>query len=172
MRESDYKVKKKSSVLKRMAIGLLFLFFVCNPAGCGKKGPPVPPRIIIPPPVNDLNKTINGNQLKLTWSVPSAPDKVQAAMAGFIVYRSKQPESKPPCEKCPVLFDRITDIPIDAKGPDNLFEYIETLENGYIYIYKVTVYTRSRTPGKDSNFIEFRFPRDDSESKGLPENKK
>ncbi len=172
MRESNNIVKRRSLVPKWMTAILLLLLFMGYLAACGKKGPPVPPRIIIPPPVNNLNKTIDEDVLKLTWSAPAAPDKVRAAIAGFIVYRSKQSASKPPCEKCPVLFDRMADIPADTKTPGNLFDYIETLEKGYVYIYKVTIYIRSRTPGKDSNFVQFQFPQPDLKSDGLMENKK
>jgi hypothetical protein len=157
MHELDNMAKLRSSVPKWMTTIVLLLLFIFYLTACGKKGSPVPPRIIIPPPVNNLNKMITGKMLKLTWLAPASPENVQAAIAGFIVYRSKQPTSKPPCEKCPVLFDRMADIPADTKSPGNLFEYIETLETGFSYIYKVTIYTRSRTPGNDSNFIRFRL---------------
>ena len=157
MPKSDNIVKRRSSVPKWMTTIVLLMFFMGHLAACGKKGPPVPPRIIIPPPVNNLNKEITGNVLKLLWSAPVVPEKGQAAIAGFVVYRSKQPASKPPCKKCPVLFDRIADIPADTKKPGKLFEYIETLEADFSYIYKVTIYTPSKTPGNDSNFVQFRF---------------
>ena len=70
-----------------------------------------------------------------------------------------------------MLFDRVADIPIEKKVPNNLFEYNETLESGFSYVYKVTIYNRSKISGNDSNFVKFRFPVSDSENNTLMEKK-
>ncbi len=63
--------------------------------------------------------------------------------------------SEPVCKKCPALFKRIADIPIEEKDINTQITYKETLEKGYRYIYKVTVYADNGVTGKDSNYIDF-----------------
>ena len=50
-------------------------------------------------------------------------------------------------------------------------EYTETLEPGFSYVYKITMYNRSKISGKDSNLIKFRFPVPGSENNTLMEKK-
>jgi len=126
-------------------------------AGCGKKAPPRPPgREEAPAVVNNLSKTISGDTLSLTWG-PVA--KKAADPAGFYVYRSKTRLTDSICPSCPVLFERIAVIPYPGQGAGDAsfrpFEYRETLERGYRYIYKVTAYLQSGLTGKDSNTIDF-----------------
>jgi len=52
---------------------LQFLILICfafSFFGCGKKGPPVPPRQITPPTVKNLIGDIEGDSLTLTWAIP------------------------------------------------------------------------------------------------------
>ena len=77
-------------------------------------------------------------------------------MSGFYVYRSKTAVSEPECKDCPVLFTRLTDIPITGRvGEEKTFSYTEILEKGYRYIYKVTVYSKFGLVSSDSNYVEF-----------------
>ncbi|MEA3428276.1 MAG: hypothetical protein U9Q84_03435 [Thermodesulfobacteriota bacterium] len=130
--------------------------------GCGRKAAPVPPGQVRPPAVDDLSSSIDGDMLKLAWAIPheNGPHKkgkIASEPDGFIVYRSKTLLSEPVCKKCPVLFKRIADIPIEEKDVNKKITYEETLEKGYRYIYKVTVYTNTGASGKDSNYIEFDY---------------
>jgi len=130
------------------------LFLSC----CGRKAPPVPPRQIKPPAVKDLSASIAGDTLKLTWTIPKEKGKAIPVPSCFIVYRAKRLLSESDCKDCPVLFKRVADIPIEAKGSAYLkkddFTYSETLEKGYRYIYKITVYTKGVT-SSDSNYVDF-----------------
>jgi len=126
-------------------------------AACGKKAPPRPPvREEAPAAVSRLSKTVSGDTLRLTWNLIAG--KGQAA-AGFYVYRSKMRLEDSNCPTCPILFERVAVIPNQGQGTGaaalGLFEYQETLESGYRYIYKVTAYFQSGLTGKDSNMVEF-----------------
>jgi len=139
------------------AIILVFLF-----PGCGKKGPPVPPRYKPVPAVSDLKYSINGNILTLTWTIPKEKEKEKSAFSGFIVYRSKRPISDSDCKNCPKLFQKVSDIPADIRidGPgyeNNNIEYCEEIERGFVYTYKVVLYTKSGAQSRDSNNINFNF---------------
>lgn len=118
----------------------------------------MPPRQVKPLPVNDLSASIAGDKIKLTWTIPKEKGKVTSRLSGFTVYRSKKLLSESDCKSCPLLFKRVADIPIKAKGSKYLkkdsITYSETLEKGYRYIYKVTVYTKGVT-SSDSNYVDF-----------------
>ncbi len=136
----------------KFSILIAIIILLC---GCGRKALPVPPGQKPPPTVNDLNSSIEGDVLRLTWTVPEANKRIVSNLDGFVVYRSKKMISESDCKKCPVLFKRIADIPIEKKDVSKKITYKETLAKGYRYIYKVTVYTNTGASGKDSNYIEF-----------------
>jgi hypothetical protein len=137
-------------VLALLAVGFMLL-------SCGKKAPPRPPgREEAPAAVGKLSKTISVDTLSLTWVTVAGE---AAEPAGFYVYRSKVPLTDTDCRTCPVLFKRVAVIPYQKQGSGDAtlrpFEYRETLESGYRYIYKVAAYFQGGSTGKDSNTVEF-----------------
>lgn len=146
--------------LKSLIFILLAVVFVLP--GCGKKGPPVPPRQKAIPAVNDLTYGIDGTTLTLTWTVPPKKEKVKTDPDGFMVYRYKRPLSDSACKNCPKLFERVSDIPlnmqIDKPGYKHKnMEYREEIEKGFLYTYKVIFYTKNGGSSTDSNYVEFSF---------------
>ncbi|MEA3280242.1 MAG: hypothetical protein U9Q38_06560 [Thermodesulfobacteriota bacterium] len=141
----------------QIAIFSILLCIAVFSLGCGRKAPPVPPRYEPPPTVNDLSSSIDKDMIELSWTIPHKKGKIASDPDGFILYRSKTLLSEPVCKKCPVLFKRIADIPIEEKDVNKKITYEETLEKGYRYIYKVTVYINTGASGKDSNYIEFDY---------------
>ena len=136
---------------------LMLLIFALIIIGCGKKGPPIVPRMKMPEPVTDLQSSMEGDTLTLTWKVP----KMQSAINGYIVYRSKTALTETECEDCPVLFERIIDIPLMEEDPDKqggtVMTHSELLDKGYKYIYKVNPYIEGGIVGRDSNFVTVTF---------------
>jgi predicted small lipoprotein YifL len=134
------------------------IFLTCMMAGCGKKGPPVPPRQTKPPRITDLSATIAGDKVQLSWTVERP---LPHGLDGFLVYRSKTALSEPICETCPIVFQRIADIPIKDKNTGKFkggkMTYVEDLEKGYRYIYKVNAYMENKETGKDSNYADFTY---------------
>ncbi len=100
----------KANKLCRVSNLLLLLIFlmVCLffSSGCGRKAPPRPPGQVLPNPVNDLRKHIEGNTLKLIWTIPSGNKKDKTILSGFIVYRSKVSVTGGECPDCPLIFER------------------------------------------------------------------
>lgn len=155
MLHSDYKKICPGVILSLLlTMTVAFLF-----SGCGKKAPPIPPRQVQPPAVNDLALSVDGNLLELTWTYSMDEKNEASGVSGFIVYRSKHRRSEPACESCPVTFERVEDLPIRVKDAENvikgLMTYDEVLENGFRYRYKVTVYTNKGITGSDSNIVDF-----------------
>jgi hypothetical protein len=129
--------------------------------GCGKKGPPRAPRQPLPATVKDLSYRIDDDSVKLSWTVPVADNPGAAYPAGVKLYRFKQPADESSCEKCPIRFSEIADLPVSGnaagKSGSIPMSFTAVLERGYRYIYKVIVYNRDGIRGKDSNTIEFLF---------------
>ncbi len=138
--------------------GLLFLLFAIVPilTGCGKKGPPVAPRQAPLPVISDLTAAVENDAVRLWWTLPKSSGQAAAVAAGFFVSRSKTALSVADCEDCPLMFERIADIPLRGElAGEKKWEYQESVEKGYRYIYQVTVYNRDGDEGPNSNPAEF-----------------
>ena len=151
-RNVEFFIKSSVSIIS------IFITIVCILSGCGKKAPPKPPRQDLPPVVYDLRSSIDGDMLKLTWTICKENENLLSNLTGFIVHRSKISISESNCKKCPIMFKRVADIPIEKNDPKNLakkaMHYFEALEKGYRYIYKVNVYTYRGVVGRDSNIVD------------------
>ena len=143
-------LNKKLIVIIVMLASIYLLF-----CGCGRKGPPVPPRRENPPAIEDLSHRLDGSSLELSWSVPEKDSSRQPDLAGFKVYVSKVPLSESECENCPLKFKAVADVPIRKKAEHKPLIYSETLESGYQYIYMVRGYSDDGLISEDSNYINF-----------------
>ncbi len=127
--------------------------------GCGRKAPPKPPQQLQQLSVNDLSKSLNEGRLTLTWTIPNVENNRQADLAGFMVYKSRKKLSDADCQTCPVFFERVADIPLNQVTSKDFEKktmfYMDTIEEGYHYLYKVVVYSINGVMGTDSNIIEF-----------------
>ena len=144
------------SIIIRILIIVAFSIFL---SGCGKKAPPKPPRQEKPPVVDDLSYSLDGDNLKLTWTIPEVKGNVKSGLGGFYVFRSKKSVSESDCKNCPKIFKRVADISpehMGNSGKDSI-KYAVALEKGYGYIYKVVIYTNNGVMGKDSNIVDFTY---------------
>ncbi|MFW6332202.1 MAG: hypothetical protein ACOC23_02770 [Thermodesulfobacteriota bacterium] len=123
--------------------------------GCGVKTPPVPPRSEPPPAVTDLAGTIEGDTIRLRWTLPAwEPD--QDELVGFRIYRSRIPLSEVFCEDCPITFDLIDEVPITREHRETgIMTYTDRLEKGNRYIYRILPTTEQGLIGPESNVIRF-----------------
>jgi hypothetical protein len=144
------------SIIIRILIIVVFSIFL---SGCGKKAPPKPPRQEKPSVADDLSYSLDGDKLKLTWTVPEVKGNVKSGLGGFYVFRSKKSVAESDCKDCPKIFKRVADISLEHMGNSgkDSIKYAEVLEKGYMYIYKIVVYTTSGVMGKDSNMLDFTY---------------
>lgn len=126
--------------------------------GCGIKASPRAPERKPLPSITDLKAQTTGDRLVLTWSLP-AKDRKSAnsdAVLGFTVYRSRSSMTGNRCSTCPVLFERIADMPLQgAQGPP--FHYTERLEKGFRYTYKVQATGFARAEVGDAGLVSFDY---------------
>lgn len=122
---------------------------------CGVKGPPKPPRRHNPPAVTDLNHQIEGQQVVLTWSIPSKDRERQDDLAGFKIYRSMVPLAEADCDECPLQFTRIGNISVLNKEEPVPMKFSDELQSGHRYVYFVRGYDENQLVSEDSNLVKF-----------------
>ena len=124
---------------------------------CGKKGPPVAPRVIVPPAVKDLKAEVIGDKVRLTWSVPKKGDKVFNGLEHFGVYKYRSQSSAEMCPGCPIPFEHLLDIRLDDPEPARVegdrIVWHDDMDAGYHYAYKIIVYHKSGGVSEDSNIV-------------------
>ena len=129
--------------------------------GCGKKGPPRPPRRPLTPTVKNLEYSVYNDIVKLSWTIPGAESSNVSPPAAVKVFRSRLSAEEAGCENCPIRFVETGDIPIHKKPSEKSkpikMSYTESVEPGYRYIYKVTVFDEYGIKGKDSNIVKFDY---------------
>jgi len=154
------RVSLKTRTAYSIGLTALVMAIVLLISGCGKKGPPVPPRHEIPQPVSDLSWEINQETLTLSWSVPKAASSIH--LAGFKVYRSQKRLSASDCPDCPEMFKPVADIliknPIGSDQTPERKTYAEDLKADSRYEYKVIGYTENGASSPDSNIVGFDYP--------------
>jgi hypothetical protein len=129
-------------------------------SGCGNKALPEPPSGNRPPKVIDLGYSIDENTIKLSWTIPKTSDNAKSPVIGFLIYRAKQSSVDADCANCPIYFLKIGDVL--ARGgvsgrPESSVVFVQAIEPGYRYIYKVNAYDDDGVGGKDSNLIDFTY---------------
>lgn len=122
--------------------------------GCGKKGPPVPPRQTLTPAVKDLSSNIDGDMFVLTWTIPGKMEDKSAAIKSFIVHRGKQKIQDGDCRNCPVNFKPVAEVSAETKLAAEKMKYAERLEKGFKYVFKVIASSNSGRESIDSNYAE------------------
>jgi hypothetical protein len=146
---------------RRATFGLLLLAGLLVFVGCGIKAPPVPPPEKAPPAVSDLTHRIVEGQVVLTWRVPEAAGRDRKRVAGFMVQRSKWSLQKEDCTRCPVIYTVVAEIDAADRGRQDgqwmAFTYLEALEQGFRYRYRITAFGRGRIQGTDSNIVAFEY---------------
>jgi predicted small lipoprotein YifL len=148
-------ISKKNHLYFYLKILIVF-FLVISLFCCGKKGPPIPPDT--PPlfPVTDVvAKLFDDNLLELTWTAQAG--KGASVPDGFRIYRSKQSLVDPECPGCPDVFEMVSELTVAYSlwgWAEKRINYHETLEDGYIYRYKVIAYTNSGLTSEWSDTVE------------------
>ncbi|MDP3284394.1 MAG: hypothetical protein Q8M56_08205 [Desulfobacterales bacterium] len=154
------KDEKKTEVMKPKVFSVILISAVLGVflflSGCGKKGPPVPPRQVVLPAVNDLVSVLEDDRVILTWTVPEIKEKKGPIITGFVVHKAKNPVQESECKNCPVQYKAVAEIMAGSKGKDGKMKSVGQLEKGFKYFFKVTPFSEGTASGsRDSNIVEF-----------------
>jgi hypothetical protein len=154
MQNAFFSYSKWMAALLLVLAGSSFLWI-----GCGKKGPPRPPRRPLPPVVKDLEYNLRNDIVALSWTVPGAASPSNSLPAAVKVFRSRLSVEDTGCENCPIRYALSVEIPIHKKRSEKSepirMSYTEFVAPGYRYIYKLTVFDQYGRGGRDSNIVKF-----------------
>jgi hypothetical protein len=152
---------KLNSAAARTLAFMVWLTAAGMVGGCGMKAPPEPPRGDKPPAVDDLSYSVSDNTITLSWTLPQVTAKAKNAVTGFLIYQYRQSAHERECPNCPVIFEKIGEVPARqsgrSQGGAQPITFVYNIKPGYRYIYKVKAYDKEGTTSRDSNFIEFLF---------------
>ncbi len=136
---------------------LLWLGLLLLHLGCGKKGPPVAPWAVVPPPVKDLKAELVGSEVQLTWSIPTENGAAFEGIEGFRVFKRRVHDSAAPCPGCPVPFDECLDIKLAYPEPALVAGGRVVWRDNVVpdgpCAYKVIVYHERGGESEDSNIV-------------------
>jgi hypothetical protein len=116
-------------------------------AGCGKKGPPVPPSQPPVPAAAHLTGDINNAVVTLRWQLDPSAGNVTV----YTVYRAAYSLSGPQCPTCPMVFQKIGTVTVE-KGEEAL-SFSERVPLGFHYTYKVRPHNTGALSEPDSNTV-------------------
>jgi hypothetical protein len=125
--------------VSRFCLMALFLFCLL-PAGCGRKGPPVPPGTLRPEEIRDLSFQVVAKGVILKWSVPLRhhDGSPLSYIKEFRLYRAETPIDGG-CLECPPRYGKPTIIRVDSR-PESGKEIVyqdTTVRPGFLYTYRV-----------------------------------
>ncbi len=147
-------------MLKKLPFLLILLLFTLL-SGCGVKAPPIPPDVLVPKTISDLQGRIRKGALYLSWSVPqeNMDGSRPADLVAFRVLRRQETEG---CVECPGEFRVRAEL--DLRAPrgfyiekDTLIWRDEDLREGNTYIYKVIGINHWGYPSTPSNEVMIRW---------------
>jgi len=144
----------RNSMPPNWFIAALFLA-VFSLAGCGVKGPPIPPKTA-PLPAVALTYRLDGASVQLQWKMASDLSNKQARQANFATYRARWDLSEGGCDNCPLVFEKVATQPF-VSTEDAHFSSAVALDPGYGYAFKVRLEVGGQA-GVDSNTVRFDFP--------------
>jgi len=141
--------------MRYLFIATTLFFFL---AGCGKKGPLVPPDARFSSPINDLKIIQKGENFQISWSIPNRGDEEEASrrLAGFRLLRREVLPPDQDCEICPNAYQVVKEVDLDYLRDTHLIgDRIISIDTGVItgktYQYKVEPFMKDGTPGLESN---------------------
>ena len=137
-------------------ICLLFLLLLIL-TSCGRKAPPILPKMASPPQIRDLSVQIQKNNIELKWSLAAESITEYPEIKGFYVYQAVTTKKEQACEKCPRKFERIGEImPVpymDLPDGRRQWQYKTPVDSRLKYAFKVNILF-SKDLGPNSNIVE------------------
>jgi hypothetical protein len=145
--------------MRRVALGVMLCGFgaaLVMPYGCGKKAPPVAPRLIPLTAVADLQGVLSSGSVFLTWS----HSEQNASARGYVVLRAQSALSRPDCPECPLVFQKMDTVTLErsARKRQHSLTFQQDVTTGFRYTFSVRPIQASGAQGPDSNLVVIDFP--------------
>lgn len=147
--------------MKRMnswhfSVVFMMLLLIAIFQGCGKKGDPIPDKVLLPKAISNLEAKHGQGGIILRWSAEE-----HGVLTGFRITRSEVGTASGSCPACPGEYTLIADLSLEdpklTREGKGAFSYIDaTVEPGRIYSYRVVVCNASGGCSEASNIVEIK----------------
>jgi len=110
------------------------------PAGCGKKGDPLPPDVVVPAAAYDLRLEKASEGVRISWTLPEK----ERDLKRVVLQRSEFETVLDRCPECPQNFRILADLrPDDPElvrtGTTGMSYLDRDVGTGRLYLYRVLV---------------------------------
>lgn len=146
----------KGSLMRKRRILVFSIACLLLFAGCGKKGPPVPERLLMPGGVKDLAGDVKDGVLFLSFTMPTrdSAGRELKDLGGFRILKN--------CSTCVGGFEPWKEIRLEEKqgytmARGKVFVYDDDLKVGNQYSYRVYPMSKMGTPGDGSNIFRTKW---------------
>ena len=140
--------------MKKLFVLLLLVIL----AGCGRKGPLIPPEALVPAAISDLKVAQQGELFQISWSRPAKEEGGGPLrdLAGFQLFKREVLPPAEDCEECPTAYRLLKAVDLDylqeVRRFGDLFLFSDAeLRQGKTYQYKAVSLKRDGTPSRASN---------------------
>jgi predicted small lipoprotein YifL len=141
--------------MKKLCSILVIISFL---AGCGKKGPLMPPEALAPAAISDLRVEQKGAQFLVSWSRPAGEEGGRSLkdLAGFRLFKREVLPPGEDCEECPSAYQLAKSVDLEylegiaVAGGRYVFTDNDLAE-GKTYRYKVLSQKKDGTISRTSN---------------------
>ena len=142
----------------------VFIFYCLLPfalslalSGCGKKGNPLAPELVIPETIRNLSARQDKAGVALTWSRPEryVDGKALTDLTSFVIFRKDIP---PSCADCPVPYRPLTTVYVEDREKfvkQKQYRFIDDQAQAkMIYRYRVSSQLKDGSLSESSNEVE------------------
>ena len=136
---------------------LLSLAFGLPLSGCGKKGSPLAPELVIPETIRNLTARQDKTGVALTWSRPEryVDGKSLTDLTSFVIFRK---DISPSCADCPVPYRPLTTVYVEDREKfvkQKQYRFIDDQAQAkMIYRYRVSSQLKDGSLSEPSNEVE------------------
>ncbi|MDP2602767.1 MAG: hypothetical protein Q8S00_09270 [Deltaproteobacteria bacterium] len=137
--------------------GLMLLAFGLHLSGCGKKGNPLAPELVIPETIRNLTVRQDKAGVALTWSRPEryVDGRALTDMTSFVIFRK---DISPSCADCPVAYRPLTTVDVEDQEKfikQKQYRFVdEQVQPKAIYRYRISSQLKDGSLSEPSNEVE------------------
>ena len=132
--------------MKKLLFPILLILIL---AGCGRRGPLIPPEALVPATVDSLSVQQKGEELQILWSAPAREKSGRPLkdLAGFRLQKREIRNDGSDCAACNESWQLLKSVDLDTPDPagrsNGMFIYRDRFPAGAAGQYRLIAYSRS-----------------------------